>query len=113
MTDTVDATPSPPTVDATAEVFASRVGVRSYFSTHFLAAAEDAVERATEYENRVSGEKPRFSLAHKGDVVSAIILSAAFIEAAINEVLQDVATTHETEKIAGVSIDVRRGWAGL
>ena len=91
----------------------NRVGLRSYFSTHFLASAEDAVEHAKHFEEHVSGHEPRFSLAHRGDVVSAIILSAAFIEAAINEVLQDVAVGHESEKIAGVSDDVRKRWAGL
>ena len=90
------------------------VGHRPYFSTHLLAGAQDAARGASELEGRLVAEGVRrFSLEHRGYVLSAIVLSTAFAEAALNEVLQDAADDHVTEKIIGVSADVRRSWSGL
>ncbi len=66
-----------------------RVGLRSYYSTHLLAAAQDAANQAAELEAALlKSQGQKFSLKHRGLVLAAVIESAAFVEAAINEVLQ-------------------------
>jgi hypothetical protein len=78
-----------------------------------LAAAQDAAARAAQTQSRLAGQDQRFSLEHRGNVLSAIVLSVAFMEAAINEVFQDAAEGHITEKLGGVDPTVIRSWAGL
>jgi hypothetical protein len=90
------------------------VGLRSYFSTHFLAAAEDAAQQAAHIESRLVAEYARrFSLEHRGHILTSIILSVAFIEAAINEVLQDAFDEHRTAKLDKVDREVQVRWAAL
>ena len=68
---------------------------RSYYSTLFLAAAQDAADRAEDVEDRlIAADETRFSLELRGHVLSAVILSVAFIEATINEALQDAHDDH-------------------
>ncbi len=91
-----------------------RVGLRSYYSTHFLAAAQDAAAQAAEQETSVlEHHGQRFSLRHRGLVLAAVIESVAFLEAVINEVLQDAADNHITERLEGVDSEVRRSWAEI
>ncbi len=91
-----------------------RVGLRSYYSTHFLAAAQDAADEAADLEAELLGQHDRrFSLRHRGLVLTAVIESVAFLEAVINEVLQDATDGHITEKLEGVDSEVRRSWAGI
>lgn len=61
----------------------------------------------------VANEEPRFSLKHRGLVLSSIIQSVAFLESAINEILQDAADSHDTEKLSSVTDQALRAWGGL
>ncbi|HEY4360104.1 MAG TPA: hypothetical protein VGN17_04015 [Bryobacteraceae bacterium] len=69
--------------------------MRSYFSSHHLWAARYFVVRAIEVEARQK-DIPRFDLEQRAFVTGAILSSVAFLEAAINEVLKDVADGHES-----------------
>jgi hypothetical protein len=64
--------------------------MRSYFSSHHLWAAQSFAARAGEIE-RGPGEIPRFDIAQRAFVTGAVLSAAAFLEAAINELCQDVA----------------------
>jgi len=50
--------------------------------------------RAGEIERAYGGGDPRFDIEHHGCVLSAVIDSAAFLEAMVNELYQDAADGH-------------------
>jgi hypothetical protein len=95
-----------------AVAYAPTIATRSYYSTHMLAAAEDAADAAKSFEQENS-ERNSFSLGHRGYVVSAIVLATAFMEATINEVFKDAHEERITEKLDQVPEIVIRGWATL
>lgn len=64
------------------------VTMRNYFSTHFLLSAKHFISLVANIENRHKGN-PIFSIEHRGYVLSSILSSVAFLEAAINELYQD------------------------
>ena len=102
--------PGPILVGAT--VHPPTVAHRSYFSTHLFAAAQNAASAAVQYEeDRVALD--RFSLEHRGYVISAIVLAVAFMEAAINEIFKDAYEGRITEKLDQVEPAARRGWSAL
>jgi hypothetical protein len=68
--------------------------VRSYFSTRFLWAAFHASDQAGAIEAAHGGGELRFDIEHNGFVLSSIISSAAFLEAAVNEFFQDAHDEH-------------------
>lgn len=70
-----------------------RLLIRSYFSTRLLWAACHAGDDARAIEDSHTGE-PTFNVEHNGHILSAIVLSAAFLEAAINEFFQDAHDEH-------------------
>jgi hypothetical protein len=71
-----------------------RLSTRSYFSTRFLWTAFDAVDRASEIEAEHDSGESRFDIAHHSAVLTSIIASASFVEAAVNELFQDAADDH-------------------
>jgi len=89
------------------------VGRRDYYSTHLLFAAHYAAWEAEQREELLSSDRPRFDPRHRAFVLSAVTSSVAFLEAAINEVLQDAADGHLTEKIANVPAQVRSSWSAF
>jgi hypothetical protein len=65
---------------------------RNYFSVHLLWTAQTLSKRAGEMEAAPSyrqGHGPGLDMEHQSFVLSSIIASAAFLEAAVNEVFQD------------------------
>ena len=64
------------------------IGMRAYLSTQHLWAAEHFARLAGELEAAHTGE-PRFSAQHRAYVLGAVCESVFFLEAFINELLQD------------------------
>lgn len=87
------------------------VGQRDYYSTHLLFAAHRAAWEAQLREEHLAESEPRFDPRHRGAVITAVVTVSAFLEAAINEVLQDAADDHITPKIANVTAETRRLWS--
>jgi hypothetical protein len=77
-----------------ATVGAARVGHRDYFSTQHLHAGWFAATAAGEREWALTTREPTFDMKHRTLVINAIVESAAFIEAAINEVFVDTVDQH-------------------
>jgi hypothetical protein len=69
------------------------ISMRSYFSSAYLWSAEHHTRRAQDIEDAGSGVS-RFAMRHRAYVLDAVTDAAAFVEAAVNEVLQDVADSH-------------------
>lgn len=67
-----------------------RLTIRSYFSSHLLWTAMREAELAGRMEAAHDGQS-RFSVEHRGHVLSSILASAAFLEAMVNELFQDAA----------------------
>lgn len=71
------------------------VVMRSYFSSQYLWSAIHHAKLAESIEAGHAGAS-RFSIKHRAYVLGAITDSVAFAEAAVNEVLADVADGHES-----------------
>ena len=72
--------------------------------------------RAGEIERAYGGGDPRFDIEHHGCVLSAVIDSAAFLEAMVNELYQDAADGHGFTGdgyLAPLGDDTRRRMAQL
>lgn len=67
--------------------------MRTYLSTHLLWSSEHFAREAEAVE-AVAGARPRFDVRQRACVVGAVLASVGFAEAAINEVVQDVADGH-------------------
>jgi hypothetical protein len=67
--------------------------MRNYLSTHHLYAARYAAEDAQAVEDNWAGNGV-FNIRHRGYVLTAVVESVAFLEAAINELYQDSADSH-------------------
>lgn len=87
------------------------VGRRYYYSTHLLFSAHLAAREALLREGHLAENTPRFDPRHRGAVITAVVSAAAFLEAAVNEVLQDAADEYITAKIANVTPQTRRVWS--
>src|SRR5687767_7677443 len=72
-----------------------RALLRVYYSRYHLWAAQHFTRLALEIETAHTGE-PGFSFPHRSYVTSAVLSAVAFLEAAINEVLTDIADGCET-----------------
>src|SRR5689334_4395269 len=68
------------------------IAMRAYFSSYHLWAAQHFTRLATELETTIKG--PQFDLPHRSYVTNAVFSAVAFIEAAINEVFEDVNDRH-------------------
>jgi hypothetical protein len=73
---------------------AMTLSMRVYFSTYHLWAAEFAALHAASYEREFTGRIPVFDIEQRSYVTSAVFMSVAFLEAAINEVLKDIVDNH-------------------
>ena len=67
--------------------------MRAYFSSYHLWAAEHFTRLAKEIEDAHTGS-PEFNIAHRAYVTNAILSAVAFLEAAINELFDDVVDQH-------------------
>jgi hypothetical protein len=73
---------------------AGEVLSRSYYSLYHLWAAEHFAALAKEIEKAQKGHRARFDIAHRVYVTNSIFSAVSFLEAAINELYQDVADAH-------------------
>jgi hypothetical protein len=71
-----------------------KVELRSYLSSHHLWAASHFSRLASDIEATWTAG-PKFHFQHRGYVIAAVLESVAFLEAMINELLQDAADGHE------------------
>jgi hypothetical protein len=67
--------------------------MRPYFSSYHLWAAKHFTKLATDLE-KVAG-RPAFDIQERAYVMSAVSSSVAFLEAAINEVFDDIVDRHD------------------
>lgn len=70
------------------------VQMRAYFSSYHLWAAEHFAHLAQETESQPGG--PDFDIQSRAYVTNSILSAVAFLEAAINEVYDDLADEHES-----------------
>lgn len=84
---------------------------RVYFSPSHLWAAEHFVRLASEIEAAHNGP-PQPNIAHRAYVMNAVLSAAAFLEAAINELFDDVIDGHP-RFIDPLTIETRRSLSGL
>lgn len=80
--------------------------MRTYFSSYHLWAARHFSVLASNAENE-EGTLPRFDIRHRAYVTNSIFSAVAFLEAAINELFQDIVDGHESY-VVGLDIDGRR-----
>lgn len=99
MDDNGDATVTPESLAVYAEIASPRIGMRVYFSTYHLFAARRAAAAAREIERAHDPEqhRSRFDINLRADVTTAVIESAAFVEAFVNEVCTDIVTGHNPD----------------
>ncbi len=71
------------------------VTMRTYYSSYHLWAAKHFSVRAKTVENQ-EGRKPRFDIKHRAYVTNAVFSAVGFVEAAINELYQDIADGHDS-----------------
>lgn len=79
-----------PSATGYGSVPAPRVGVRGYRSTQHLWAARRAARETSELEGERAGVHVP-SIEVEASATNAVLLSVAFMEAFVNEILQDVA----------------------
>ena len=90
----IDAVATPATVAARAQVGAVTLTIRGYYSGHLLWTAQHEAELAGQIEAALAAGESRFSIEHRGYVLSSVIASVAFLEAMVNELYQDAADGH-------------------
>lgn len=96
-----DAGPSPKIVEikAAEEINVAEtvvVSTRSYLSTQHLWAAQHFAHLATEFETEYVVQAPMASIQHRAYVITAVSEAVAFLEATVNEVLQDAHDDHHS-----------------
>lgn len=86
-----------------------RVIMRAYFSGYLLWTAQHQAELAGQIEQAHHG-RDRFSIEHRGYVLSSIVASVGFLEAMVNELYQDAADGHVASDgyVTPLSADCRR-----
>ncbi|WP_280256178.1 hypothetical protein [Nocardia wallacei] len=111
MTDQNDAAVNVPTAAVTIDVGLSvSVAIRGYLASQHLWAARRAAREARQIENRLAGSG-HASVELEAATTNAIFLSVAFIEASVNEVLQDLAESEPgklNSRCAGIGEDTAR-----
>jgi hypothetical protein len=93
------------------------VAMRTYFSTYHLWGARHFTRLAAEIEANTPA--PHFSMPHRCYVTNAVLSAAAFLDAAINEVFEDIDDSHpsyvdalsveDRSKIASIANKKKRG----
>ena len=85
------------------------IKMRSYLSTHHLRAAALFCRSADRLESMTSWDM----YEHRGYVMGSIISSAAFLDAAVNELYLDAVDEHEAY-VGGLDVEIRvrlaQGW---
>lgn len=78
------------------------ISMRSYLSISHLSAASLFAKQCSELEKSIDPLKidPDLRREHNACAISSIILSAAFLEAVINEIFSDCAEDYVTERIS-------------
>jgi hypothetical protein len=71
----------------------AEVLMRTYFSTYHLWAAEHFARLAADIESTHTGE-PTFNVKHRAYVTNSILSVVSFLEAAINEIFDDLTDGH-------------------
>ena len=89
----------------------AKVSMRTYFSSHHFWAAKHFARLAHDAESAHNGP-PRFDVQHRAYVTDAVFSAVAFLEAAINEVFDDVADAH-SGYVDPLSLECRRQMMGL
>ena len=107
----VDAVATPSTVEVKMAIPRATVVLRGYYSGHLLWTAQHQAELAGQIESAHTGES-RFSIEHRGYVLSSIIASVAFLEAMVNELYQDAADGHASY-VGSLPAESRRLMADL
>jgi len=87
-------------------VFPITVMMRGYFSSYHLWAARHFSALAGSAESE-EGRRPRFDIKHRAYVMNAIFSAVGFLEAAINELFQDIADGHESY-VASIDAESKR-----
>jgi hypothetical protein len=85
--------------------------MRTYFSSYHLWAAKHFARLAEQIEASHAGP-PRFDISHRAYVTSGVLSAVAFLEAAINELFDDVADRHPGY-VDTLTIEAVRLLAGL
>jgi hypothetical protein len=89
------------------EAFGSfTVSMRGYFSTQHLWSAEHFTRLAAELEAAHTGEA-RFSIRHRSYVLGAVGEAVAFLEAFVNELVQDAADATKADPVPGTAVRLR------
>lgn len=91
-----DVVAQPDAINARAVVPSVTVVTRSYFSTQHLWAARHLAHLAAEYEGKNASRAPMASIQHRVYVITAVSEAVAFLEATVNEVLQDAHDDHHS-----------------
>jgi hypothetical protein len=80
--------------------------MRAYYSSYHLWAARHLAELVKNIE-AARVDRPRFDIKHRAYVTNSVFSAVSFLEAAINELFQDVADAHESY-VAGLDSDSKR-----
>lgn len=80
--------------------------MRVYYSSYHLWAARHLAALLKTIED-VPADRPRFDIRHRAYATSCIFSTVSFLEAAINELFQDVADGHESY-VAGLDAESKR-----
>jgi hypothetical protein len=70
------------------------LSMRVYFSSYHLWAARHFAQNAKDIEDQHGGSESRFDIKHRAYVTNAVLSAVAFMEAAINELFDDVEDKH-------------------
>jgi hypothetical protein len=87
------------------------ISMRTYFSTYHLWAARHFARLARDTERDHTGS-PKFDIQNRARVTNAVLSAVAFLEAAINEVFDDVADGHPGY-VDPLTAECRRQMKGL
>jgi hypothetical protein len=86
--------------------------MRAYFSSYHLWGAQHFTQLAKDIEDQHSGDTPTFNIKLQAYVTNAVLSATAFLEAAINEIYDDVADDHPGY-VDSLSPEAKRLLAGL
>lgn len=79
------------------------VSTRSYFSSYQLWAAENSAGRGAEIEAAHSGDRTRFEIEHRANVLGAITMSVGFLEAMVGTGVYDTKVVGGRKKATTIS----------
>ena len=86
--------------------------MRTYFSSRHFWGAKHFAQLAREIEEKHTGDKPNFNIELHAYATNAVLSAVAFLEAAINEIYDDVADEHPGN-VDQLSPETKRLLAGL